>query len=210
MTQTITEKSEKNKTADVNLIRIIKTGSKRESDKAFEVLYNKYYNLILYRMNQKFNSTDAEDLTAELFAKLHRKIEMYDENSAAFNTWLYKLTTNAFIDFLRKRKLETVDLENNVDDEGHVLERNFLSEEKTPDQIVFDKEKSDLLRAVIDKTLKEKPILKKLIELRYFEEMSYDEMVQETSLPLGTVKALLHRAKKALTNPCNRHGLKIK
>jgi len=207
---TITKVSKKNKAIDVALIETIKNGSKRESNKAFEALYLKYYSPVLFNLSRKMNSTDAEDVTAELFSKLHKKIEMYDEKSAAFNTWLFTLTRNAFIDFLRKRKLNTVDLENQTDDEGHPRIIEFIDENiLTPDQVIIRKEKSDLLKSIIENTLK-KPELKNLIIMRYFDELSYDEMAKELGVPLGTVKAQLHRAKKALELPCEKYGLKLK
>ena len=212
MTSTITETSKKNKAEDVLLIRTIKTGTKRESDKAFEILFNKYYKPVLFNVSSKLNnSLDAEDVVLEMFAKLHTKLENYDETAAAFNTWLFTIAQNSFIDFLRKRKLETTGYDTQKDEDGNSNTREFPDTNTlSPDQVLIKKEKDALLDHLIDVSFKHKPNLKKLIKLRYFDELSYDEMSTLTELPLGTVKAQLHRAKKLLQQPCEKHGLKLK
>lgn len=204
------ERAIANKTEDLVLIEAIKKGSKRESKKAFETLFYKYYKPVLFNLKGKLNEVDAEDVTMTLFTKLHSKIEIYDENAAAFNTWLFTLSRNAFIDFLRKRKMNTIEINSHENEDGNVKVFEFEDHSTlTPDKVLIKKEKDALLKSIIARTLKTKPNLKELIEMRYFDELSYDEMASLTSLPLGTVKAQLHRAKKMLQQPCEKHGLKM-
>jgi RNA polymerase sigma-70 factor (ECF subfamily) len=74
---------------------------------------------------------------------------------------------------------------------------NFDSQIKNPEDKVIEQQKYDTLRSVIDKL---KPHYKTLVEKRYFEEKSYEEIAQELSLPIGTVKAKLFRAREFLYN----------
>jgi RNA polymerase sigma-70 factor (ECF subfamily) len=136
------------------------------------------------------NTIEAEDLTIEAFGKAFKSIDKYTPEFA-FSTWLFKIATNNYIDYKRKKRLQTI----SMDQEESVF--NFDSQIKNPEDKVIEQQKYDTLRSVIDKL---KPHYKTLVEKRYFEEKSYEEIAQELSLPIGTVKAKLFRAREFLYN----------
>jgi RNA polymerase sigma-70 factor (ECF subfamily) len=141
------------------------------------------------------NPYDAEDLTIEAFGKAFRNLSQYTYEYA-FSTWLFKIAANNCVDFLRKKKLHLFEIDRayfTSDNELRMFELN--DNEPNPEQQLFDKEKRVKLHKVVA-TLK--PKYRKLIELRYFEEMSYEEIAKELNLPLGTVKGMLFRARYML------------
>jgi len=153
----------------------------------------------LYFMMLKMtkNPHDAEDLTIEAFGKAFKNLHKYTPNFA-FSTWLFKIATNNCIDFMRNKNKSARVID------GHSFSVN---EEDAPSKVpsgILDPEeqfirvqKIELMHNVIEKL---KPHYRKLIELRYFKEYSYEEIVNELDLPLGTVKAQLFRSREFLFN----------
>ncbi len=164
--------------------------------KAYAELLDRYkdaiYYLILKMVN---NSIEAEDLTIEAFSKAFKKIDQYSPKYA-FSTWLFKIATNNCIDFMRKKRCQTVSIDGNNEDEN-TTPYNFKTNELNPEEEFIRKQKNDNLREVVKKL---KPRYRTLIELRFFKEYSYEEISKELDMPLGTVKAQLFRAKEFLMN----------
>ena len=178
---------------DYSLVReAVESGNQ----KAYAQLMDNYREslyMLMYKMVN--NPYDAEDLTIEAFGKAFRNLSQYTCDYA-FSTWLFKIASNNCVDFLRKKKLHLLEL-----DKGYsfdeIGERSIeLNDDKpNPEERLFDKEKISEIRRLVN-TLK--PNYRKLIELRYFEELSYEEIAQRLDVPLGTVKAMLFRAKYML------------
>lgn len=165
---------------------------------AFERLLIKYkdsvYFLILKMVN---NREDSEDLTMEVFEKIFNNISNYN-SQWAFSTWLYKSATNHAIDFLRKKRLETTSIdESRTNDKGDKLDRSFkiASDALTPEEVLIKQQRVDLMQDTLAKLA---PKYRQLIEMRYFQELSYEEIAEKLNIPLGTVKAQLFRAKDFL------------
>lgn len=160
----------------------------------------KNYRDSLYFMLLKMtnNATDAEDMTIEAFGKAFKSIHLYSPKYA-FSTWLFRIATNNAIDFIRKKKQGTLSIDKSVngDEGGPSLSQNLDSGDLDPEEIFVREQKIELMRKVVDRL---KPHYKHLIELRYFKEFSYEEIAEEMSLPLGTVKAQLFRAREFLYN----------
>lgn len=160
----------------------------------------KNYRDSLYFMLLKMtnNATDAEDMTIEAFGKAFKSIHLYSPKYA-FSTWLFRIATNNAIDFIRKKKQGTLSIDKSVngDEGGPSLSQNLNSGDLDPEEIFVREQKIELMRKVVDRL---KPHYKHLIELRYFKEFSYEEIAEEMSLPLGTVKAQLFRAREFLYN----------
>lgn len=167
------------------------------NQQAYAELLNKYRDslyFLLLRMTK--NPQDAEDLTIEAFGKAFNKLEQYTPDFA-FSTWLFKIAANNCIDFLRKsRRIEFADTPFQ-DEEGSQEDypSNIPETGKDPEEKVIEKQKIHLMREVVEKL---KPHYRKLIELRYFSEWSYEEISTELDLPLGTVKAQLFRSRAFL------------
>jgi len=176
---------------DYNLVLKAKDGSQ----KAYADLMQRYKDSI-YFMSLKMvnNKEDAMDITVETFAKAFEKLDKY-QPEFAFSTWLFRVATNNCIDFLRKKKLNTVSI-NTLDDEDE-QPIQIKSDTLNPEESSIKKQQSEELKLLIG-SLPQR--YRTLIVLRYFDEQSYEEIAQQLSLPLGTVKAQLFRAKQLLGN----------
>lgn len=164
--------------------------------KAYAELMDRYRDAIYFMLLKMINNkSDAEDLTIEAFGKAFKNIKQYTPNYA-FSTWLFKIATNNCIDFIRKRKANVISLDQNQDefDSGPV---DIQSSSLDPEENMIKKQKAILMREVVDQL---KPRYKELVELRYFQQFSYDEIADKLNLPLGTVKAQLFRARELLFN----------
>jgi RNA polymerase sigma-70 factor (ECF subfamily) len=140
---------------------------------------------------------DADDLTIEAFGKAFKRLNQYTPNFA-FSTWLFKIATNNAIDYLRRKKNNTLSLDKSFEnDEGGEFTMEVATEGPDPEEKFIRKEKIRLMRAVVEKL---KPNYRMLVEMRYFDELSYEEISIRLDLPIGTVKAQLFRARELLYN----------
>lgn len=171
--------------------------------KAYAGLMDRYRDAIYFMLLKMVNNkSDAEDLTLEAFGKAFKNIHQYAPNYA-FSTWLFKIATNNCIDFIRKRKSNTISIDQSMDDsEGvHIPPTAVLpSGNPDPEETLIKQQNVKLVQDVVGRL---KPRYRKLIELRYFKEFSYEEIADELDLPLGTVKAQLFRARELLFNALN-------
>lgn len=174
--------------------------AKEGSQKAFADLMQRYKDSI-YFMSLKMvnNKEDAMDITVETFAKAFEKLDKY-QPEYAFSTWLFRVATNNCIDFLRKKKLNTVSIDNMVDDDDD-RPMQIKADTLNPEESSIKKQQSEELKLLIESL---PPRYRNLLTLRYFDELSYEEIAQQLDLPLGTVKAQLFRAKYLLGNIINR------
>ena len=141
------------------------------------------------------NSDDADDLTIEAFGKAFNRLHQYTPQYA-FSTWLFRIATNNCIDFIRKKKMVTLSIDRTIDDgEGGEMSMDIKTTMLNPEEKFIRKQKIRIMREIVDQL---KPRYRELVVLRYFREYSYDEIAQETDLPLGTVKAQLFRAREQL------------
>lgn len=157
----------------------------------------KRYKKPVYHMILKMvrNVDDAEDLTIEAFAKAFKNLARFKKDYT-FSTWLFRIATNNAIDFIRKKKLNTFSLNSTfTDDSGESVNIDVQDKNLTPDEETIKDQKIELVRMFVDKLPAK---YQRLVKLRYFEELSYDEIAKELDAPLGTVKAQLHRARELM------------
>lgn len=157
----------------------------------------KRYNKPVYHMILKMvrNVDDAEDLTIEAFAKAFKNLEKFKKDYT-FSTWLFRIATNNAIDFIRKKRLETMSLDTSFkDDSGEAVKIDVEDNELNPMEETIKSQKIELIRIFVDKL---PPKYQRLVKLRYFEELSYEEIARELESPLGTIKAQLHRARELM------------
>ncbi len=177
---------------DFKLVKLALDGD----EKAYAELLDRYKDAIYYMLLKMVNNkNDAEDLTIEAFGKAFKNIEQYTPNYA-FSTWLFKIATNNCIDFIRKRKANIISIDQTEED-NEIIPPPLQSSTLDPEEDMIKNQKVDLMRNVVNKL---KPRYRNLIELRYFNEYSYEEIAQELNLPQGTVKAQLFRARELLFN----------
>lgn len=186
----LTEKAQK----DYLLVReAVDKGDQR----AYSELMARYKDTIYFMLlKMASNPEDAEDLTIEAFGKAFKNLEQYTPDYA-FSTWLFKIASNNCIDFLRKKKKNVLNYEANEELNESFKASNLASDIGDPEEKMLRSQKVNLIREVVEGL---KPRYRQLIELRYFQEMSYEEICEELDLPLGTVKAQLFRAREFLYN----------
>ena len=177
---------------------LVQRATNNKDEQAFSDLMEKYKDPIYYMLLKMVkNSDDADDLTLEAFGKAFNKLNQYTPNFA-FSTWLFKIATNNCIDFLRKKKKNVMSIDNRVsNNDGDEFMFEIKSDGMTPEEIAVNEQKIKLIRKFVKKL---KPRYEILVEMRYFKEMSYEEISVELNLPLGTVKAQLFRAREFLYN----------
>jgi RNA polymerase sigma factor (sigma-70 family) len=165
-------------------------------EKAYAELMDRYRDIIYFMLLKMVqNSIDAEDLTIEAFTKAFRNIQQYVPNYA-FSTWLFRIATNNGIDYLRRKK--SIPRSTEIDeDEHHYTMTSLTSDFKDPEESFIFEQKVKYLKSVVTEL---KPRYRALVELRYFEELSYEEISERLGLPIGTVKAQLFRARELLYN----------
>jgi RNA polymerase sigma factor (sigma-70 family) len=179
---------------DYRLVEQARSGNQ----KAFAELLGRYRDTIYFMLLKMVNNPiDAEDLTIEAFGKAFKNINQYTPNYA-FSTWLFKIATNNCIDFIRKKRGNIVSLDHTYDDDDSLTPSHSIqSESPDPENHLINQQKVSIMREVVSKL---KPRYRRLVELRYFNEFSYEEISQELDLPIGTVKAQLFRARELLFN----------
>ena len=166
------------------------------NEKAYSMLLSRYRNSVFHAMYKMVNNRDdADDLTIEAFGKAFRKLPTYAPNYA-FSTWLFKIAINNCIDHIRKKRLLTLSMDDTIMDSDREYSHNIRDYQPDPEQMMMhDQKLSHVRRLVENMNVK----YRTMIELRYYEELSYEEIAQELGLPLGTVKAQLFRAKEILS-----------
>jgi RNA polymerase sigma-70 factor (ECF subfamily) len=178
---------------DYDLVSLAVEGDQR----AFGKLMDRYKDSIYYMvLKMVHNRDDADDLTVEAFGKAFSNIHKYSPEYA-FSTWLFKIAINNCIDFIRKKRLETLSIDDDSKDEGNSYSNSIRSNTLDPEERFIKDQRARLMREVTERI---NPKYRRLIELRFFKEYSYDEIATELQLPLGTVKAQLFRAKELLYN----------
>jgi len=177
--------------SDLKLIKKCKRGE----EAAFAKLLNRYrgaiYNLC-FRMTH--NAEDARDLGQEVFIKVFSLLDRYDEKYA-FSSWLFRIATNHCIDHLRRNRLRFLSLEGSIGSDGEEFELQLPDSGPSPDTVLQRKEAIARLEEVIAEL---PPHYRVITLLRHDQQLSYEEIAEILQLPLGTVKARIHRARNLI------------
>ena len=176
--------------------KLVQRARNHGDQKAFASLLDNYKDSLYYMLLKMTNNiNDADDLTIEAFGKAFKNIHQYTPDYA-FSTWLFKIASNNCIDFIRKKKKNTFSIDKTFEGvDGNEVSSDLPSPTLDPEENFIRHQKIELMREVVGKL---KPHYQTLIELRYFKELSYDEIAELLDLPLGTVKAQLFRAREFL------------
>jgi RNA polymerase sigma-70 factor (ECF subfamily) len=171
-----------------NHILKAKNGNQTSFRFLLDTFWAEVYHFQLKRNNSE---NDAEDITIQTFSKAFDKIHTFDDNYV-FKTWLITISKNVHIDLLRKKKT-SVPTETTKEQEEKIY--LVVDENPTPeDKIIREQNLAKLLRDI--KQLK--PKYQEVIQLRYFQELSYKEIATHINEPMNNVKVKLLRAKKLL------------
>ena len=179
------------KEEDKELIVLAQKGD----EKAYRTLLTKYeravFNICLKMVR---NREEARDLSQEAFMKVFSMLDRYNP-AYAFSNWLFKITSNLCIDSMRKRRVDTLPMDEPIQSSKGEFERQYASPGDTPDKTLAKKERMTLLATAIDSLPDHYRIM---IVLRHQQDLSYEEIAETLDVPLGTVKARIHRAREML------------
>ena len=134
------------------------------------------------------------DRSQEAFIKVFSMLDRYNP-AYAFSSWLFKITSNLCIDYIRKRRIETFPMDDPIDGEKGEIVRQYESDEPDPSAVLDRKEKMARLNEAIEELPEHYRIM---LILRHQENLSYEEIASTLEIPLGTVKARIHRAREML------------
>jgi len=179
------------KQEDIQLIARARAGDER----AFQALLGKYERAVFSICLRMVRDREgAADLAQEAFVKVFMMLERYDP-TYAFSSWLFKITSNLCIDHLRKRRIETYAMDEPIDNERGEVQRQYVSGEPDPAQVLERKQKMHMLEEAVDRLPDHYRVM---LILRHQEHLSYEEIARTLDIPLGTVKARIHRARETL------------
>lgn len=183
-------KSQQSQEEDFEAVRRVLDGD----NSGFEILQKKYTRIISSLIRRMIrNEQDVQDLTQDTFIKAYNALSSF-QFGYSFSSWIYKIASNTCIDFLRKKRLNQISLNQKSDSEEdyeiEIEDKDFM-----PDINVMTQEKIEALRNAIENLPDN---YKEIIKLRHEKEMDYADIAEKLDIPLGTVKAHLFRARKQL------------
>lgn len=153
---------------------------------AFEYLFNRYRDAIHRLFVQRLDGVnDADDLLQETFIKVYINIHRYNP-SYTFGQWVYTIARNTFIDFMRRRQDDV-----SIDERFSAPEANT----PTPEERVINLQQRNQIEGYLERLT---PRYRQLIQMRFFDEYSYEEIADKLDRPLGTVKTQIHRAREQM------------
>lgn len=175
---------------------LIDKAVQQKDQQAYAALMKRYKKAVYFMILKMIrDADDAEDLTMEAFAKAFKNLDRFKKDYT-FSTWLFRIATNNAIDFIRKKKLKTMSLNNTMsDDNGNAVTIDVEDDDNNPQDVYIRTQRLEMVRIFVDKLPAK---YRKLVHLRYFDELSYEEIAKELDKPLGTVKAQLHRSRELL------------
>lgn len=175
----------------------------RGDARAFEELVSRYEGS-LYRLAWRMlrDGEEAHDVVQETFIRVFRALDTYDPNRK-FSTWILRIATNLCIDRYRRRHMRLVSIDASEDDEDRkpiVLVDGGPRPDATHGRTSIAERLDELVQRL-------PPIYRAIIELRYKRGLAYEEIAEVLDVPLGTVKARLHRAHRHLKRLLEESGI---
>ena len=162
--------------------------AKKGNQIAYKYLLDHYWQQVYkFQLKRTKDEYEAEEITVQTFSKAFGKLDTFDVEYN-FKTWLITISKNIHIDLIRKKNIETTQVDGKA-------EKTFVDETPTAeDQLINEQNLSELLHHI----KKLKPHYQEVIQLRFFQEMSYKEISAQIDEPINNVKVKLLRAKKLL------------
>lgn len=165
---------------------------------AYSTLLNTFWNDVYgFQLKRTESEIDAEDITIQTFSKAFDKLSTYN-TAFEFKTWLITISKNIHIDLIRKRKRNVLHAWRSNDAAKKILDNAPTAE----DQLITEQNLAALLQDI--KQLK--PHYQEVINLRFFNELSYADIATQLDEPINNVKVKLLRAKKLLAEVIKRKG----
>ena len=164
------------------------------NQRAFQTFMEQYQRLvahIVFRMVP--NATDREDLCQDVFIKVYRNLGGFQFGSKV-STWIARIAYNTCVNYLQKKKIPLLDDLKSKDDGRDALEATAADTTSVDEAMAT----TDLFRRVQAEMEHLPPQYRALLTLYHLDEMAYEEIVEVTGLPMGTVKNYLYRARRML------------
>ena len=158
---------------------------------AFDALFTRHRDTI-YAMLLKFtgNSDDVEDLMQEAFMKAYLKIGLYDPKYD-FGAWIYTIARNTFVDFNRSRKSNALNPQNLPLESGNSAQTSA----PTPEDYIINAQQQTQIERYVSMLPED---YRRLFELRFIDEYSYEEIAEKLEMKLGTVKTRIFRVRNMM------------
>lgn len=167
----------------------------RGREELYAILVRRYQRkLMAHVLRMVRNREDALEIVQDAFMKAYQHLARYDDKYR-FSTWIYSIASNAAIDHLRRKRLDTVSLDEPIRLHDGELTRDPEGPSRTADEIHEGRELLGLVEQAIAQL---PPAYRELILLRHPGNRSYEEIATMTKLPLGTVKNRIFRARAKL------------
>ncbi|MCK4302702.1 MAG: sigma-70 family RNA polymerase sigma factor [Candidatus Eisenbacteria sp.] len=162
------------------------------------------YSGVLYRLAWRMlrNEEEARDAVQEVFLRVYRALSSFDQ-SRKFSTWILRITTNHCIDRIRRRRIKMLSIDV-ADKDDTYLPVVLVDGRPTPEARYGRTALSETLDQMV---LRLPPIYQAVVELRYKQQLAYSEIAEVLEIPLGTVKARLHRAHRQLKEKLQSSGI---
>ncbi len=177
--------------ADIHLVERVKRGDKA----AFDLLVLKYQHRIVKLVSRYVRDpSDALDVAQEAFLKAYRAIPNF-RGESAFYTWLYRIAINTAKNYLVMMSRRPLEIEPETA-EGETPElESLLKDQATPENLLLTEEIQETIVEAIEALPED---LRTAINLREVEGLSYEEIAQVMSCPIGTVRSRIFRAREAI------------
>ena len=184
--------------SDLSLVRSAQSGEIR----AFDRLVLKYRaRVVELAMRYTRNSADAEDAAQEAFIRAYRGLQQFRCESA-FYTWLYRIASNCARNLLKARSRDLIHSTVELPDEQNAADPPArLQDLETPEELTL----TDEIRGMVSATLEKlSEAHRAVITLREIDGLSYQEIAAEMSIPVGTVRSRVFRARDIIDRQLRR------
>ena len=163
--------------------------------KAYTLLVTKHRTAVFHIINKIVkNDEAARDLVQETFMKAFNSLATY-RSEFRFSTWLYKIAANSSIDYLRKKRIQALSLDQPIETRDGSVELEVADYSYNPEKDLVNKEQKFSIEAAIE-SLPAK--YREVIVYRHKDDKSYEEIADLLDIPVGTVKARIFRARELL------------
>jgi RNA polymerase sigma-70 factor (ECF subfamily) len=152
--------------------------------------YDRVMSWVMFKVS---NREDAEEIVQDVFMKVYNNLSKYDSDQSAISTWIMNITKNTIIDYWRTTKEKMKSLSDFETDDGNEL--IVHTDGLTPEHTVQNNELGDAINTAINSLPQ---AYKTISDLFLLKELSHQEIADTLSIPIGTVKASISRAKELL------------
>jgi RNA polymerase sigma-70 factor (ECF subfamily) len=182
---------------EAGLVRRCLAGDEKAYRELVELYQGQVFSVVLRMVRRR---EDAEDLTQETFVRMFRALDRYDPQRP-FAAWLFTIASRLAIDHIRRRKVQPVSLTQREAGSDEEYDIEVPDPGPTPDEVTSRTEEErrteELIRSL-------PPHYRIVVMLRHQRDLAYEEIAEALHLPLGTVKARIHRAREILKGKLER------